>query len=211
MMRAIKFNEKSRNFCGPKMIDIEGHGLVVTCDPSQIDQAKWLLTECARIEGLEPNQTVSVGWTTFKMVSDGKRLRLLQPDYESDPFNLWSNDVSVSIDVLVSQSTMLRRCRLEGLACTFKDKIVLTKGALERDDIYLERSEASPGDSGWYIGPSSGERGELSAIYSYELLKARPALTGLLFLPAGTVVIVKASRIVEIADAQDRVLYPPRL
>lgn len=83
------------------------------------------------------------------------------------------------------------------------DKIVLAQSAGEPDMAYLERTEGADGDSGWYIGV--GEDTESSGYVATRianLCQARPALTDILSLPEGSLVLL------DIRDGSEMVLDP---
>ncbi|SRR5260221_670359 len=90
------------------------------------------------------------------------------------------------------------------------EKIVLTKGCLKVEHIYLERiATDSPKDSGWFIGYAEKEKndGNYEAILVSNLLKTRPMLTPILQLPPGFLIIVDNDEIDYIDNEKHTTVY----
>lgn len=94
--------------------------------------------------------------------------------------------------------------------------VSVSRGALEADRIYLERSEpVDESDSGWYLAaaPEKGpepDRRELLRVPIAELLGVRPGLAAALRLGAGCLVIAVGSRIVAVTAPNDTIVLDRR-
>jgi len=133
-----------------------------------------------------------------------------EPNFFGNPFE----EELVTLDntfTVTSQQTGFAG-RFQSIQCklAFHEKIVLSKGALTQEKIYLERIQPSAenNDSGWYIGnqdcrkgnPEKEDPGELEAIYAFQLLKSRPGLIQILTLPAGYMVFIDGDKVTNIVN-----------
>ena len=171
---------------------------------------------------------VEMGFSVFTFSQRRGGYQILAPDYDGDPFRETTEDLTRALLILLSQTNILKRYRLDGAPCRFDDKLILTKGALERPLISLERSGAAyEGDSGWFIqGLRKQEDGTLTPIppegfedaeelpaeaygsmYAWQLLDKRPAAAELLLLPRGCFAALDGEEILEILnDKEERLL-----
>lgn len=89
------------------------------------------------------------------------------------------------------------------------DRVLLARAEGEPELVFLIRTAAGNGDSGWFIGAGNemGSKGYVAAGVA-DLLQAQPQLQNILNLPVGSLVVIdhrKATRIV--FDADDNVLW----
>jgi hypothetical protein len=93
----------------------------------------------------------------------------------------------------------------------WNDKIVLLAGALDLEQIYVERIASDQGDTGWFIGavePTLGATPEYQAIAMSELLRVRPSVLRALALPPGFLAVFSHDELVAIVDPDGRDLWP---
>ena len=182
---------------------------VVSCAVALKPQADWLLELLEKIEQtrgsgfLEDGATVQVGWSFVAIHRDGDTMKILEPNFSGDPFNELTENLTCTLSVQAEQNAVLAAFGLNGTPVGFQDKVILSKGCLEKRHIYLERKTPQKGDSGWYIGEVDQPQEELQAVYVYQLLRMRPALLKVLALPAGYVVVVDSSRVEAILNEQN--------
>lgn len=182
---------------------------IAKCEDYLSAQADWLLDLFDKIEkknkeneALKDNSRIQVGWTIFTISEQKDGVHILAPDYNGNPFKDMTDDLTISLWVQLEQNYFLKRVQLEGE----KDKVIVAKGTIELDNLYLERAKNyEKGDSGWYIGPvdESINTDELEAYYLYQLLKIRPALIQVLALPKGYIVVFIKDSIEAVLDQKD--------
>jgi len=195
---------------------VGGTTLLVQCEEPLARQAEWLLDLLGRrsAEGLDlrDGRSIQVGWTILKLRERKGGLVVCEPDYSGDPFSDEREDLTASLLVQAQQNDILKRLGEKGEAAVFQDKIVLAKGCLREQRVYLERTPGAPeGDSGWYIGPAEDREAEreLEALYVYQLLRVRPALMQVLALPPGYLVVFDGDNLEAVLnDRNVNVLQP---
>jgi hypothetical protein len=181
--------------------------LAVQCRSALEAQAAWLLDTISAFKsqgkGLADGVRIQVGWSLLTLQQRGGELVVCEPAYADNPFSALSDDVSATLTVLAQQRDLLAKLGVQGAFALFNEKIVLLRGALNVEHIYLERSEPTAGDSGWYIAPVEGDAPDESAdpnevyesIYVYQLLQSRPSLLPVLALPSGYLVVFQGQQI----------------
>ena len=92
----------------------------------------------------------------------------------------------------------------------FCDTILVLKEAINAQDVYMNRSEATKnGDSGWYFGLLNDENegkhdtDELVNMPSYELMKFRGEALRVLQMPVGTVAVFHENTMTALVDKDD--------
>jgi hypothetical protein len=182
------------------------------CRQGLLPGAHWMLGQLARFAdeppGLAPGVKVEFGWSLLWLREDGDVLAVCEPDFEGDPMRDQVDDVTGTLSVLAAQSGVLSEYKVaEPVPTRFDQKIVVAKGVLDLDRVYLERTAPQPGDSGWYIGPvdegdqvdeSASPEDRYDAILAHELLGRRPALVTVLSLPLGALVVFDGDEIVHV-------------
>lgn len=152
-----------------------------------------------------------VAWATYFLEEKAQDCFLIKTnDYTSNPFVQKTDDLTLALWVQLEQGHLLRKLNIEeGKATLFSDKLILDRGVLEQEDVYIQRtSEVESGDSGWFIGYLESERKEdLYAIYAYELLKKRPEFIQFLALPYNYMVIFKKDNIEAILNGKDENIW----
>lgn len=173
-------------------------------------QAQWVLDLLRKLELeseiFKDGARIELGWVILTVSGTSGEFTLLGPDFERDPFRDTTDDLTVCLEVQAKQNDVLRRMGIEGEAASFQDKVVIAKGALHLERVFLERTaDVEKGDSGWYIGPAvnTEEQPPLEAIYVFELLKHRPDLLQVLALPPGYLVVFDRDKIESVLNGDD--------
>lgn len=210
---------------------IQGKTVLVQCDSRLQTQAEWLLKTIEDVseetnDPLRDSWTVELGFSVLALVERDGMFVVCEPDYDDDPFENVVEDVSRSLWVVVMQNEV---GEISGTSEYFKiprfdETVVLRKGVLEEDRIFLQRDEAEKDedteggamtDSGWYIGGADDdEEGsenpeDYEACYVYQLLESRPMLLSVMALPTGYVALFEGDEIEAIYDEEDENVWHP--
>ncbi|MFZ5986771.1 MAG: immunity protein Imm33 domain-containing protein [Bacillota bacterium] len=192
---------------------INNKNVSLQCIENLSGQAEFLLElieqEQEHTNVLKDNFKIQVGWSIYTVKEQNGGFILLSPDYEKNPFQDTTKDLSLSIFVQVQQNIILKKANVDGEPVSFQDTIVVLKDALNSDSVYMERKEkCKKGDSGWYLGlieddviPRTVE--DYKAIYTFQLLQLKPHLLQLLSLPTGCLAIINGTKIEEVIDSND--------
>lgn len=151
-----------------------------------------------------------VGWSVYYLnEKEPENFILTTPDYSKNPFEDITEDLTLALWVQLEQSHFLRKLSVEGLPIKLSDKIILTKGVLELEKIYLQRTgDVEKGDSGWYIGPVEDHHTtELYALYAYELLNIKPEIIQVLALPNDYMVVFDGNEIKAVLNENDEDIF----
>lgn len=151
-----------------------------------------------------------VGWSLYYLhEKETGNFILTTPDYSNNPFEDITEDLTVALWVQLEQGHFLRKLNVDGLSIKFSDKIILTKGVLELEKIYLQRTgDVEKGDSGWYIGPvEDNDAIELYALYAYQLLKIKPEIIQVLALPNEFMVVFEENEIKAVLNENDEDVF----
>ena len=145
------------------------------------------------------------------MAAKGENLVFQEPDYDAEnPESAMRDDISASVRMLSEQTEVLARIGMQGQDVNFDEHVLLTKGALELDKVYLVRV-ASPGGrvTGWRIAGTEDEEGEMEidSVPLYEVFRRRPALVRAMLLPVGFMVFFEGDRIQVIVDPNDEPVW----
>jgi hypothetical protein len=191
---------------------IGGQTFVVNCSDRVESQAQWVIDLLRRLheQGIElgEGKSVQLGWSAlrFSRRADDKAILVCEPDFDRNPFADIRPNVTCTLTILAKQKDLAARLRVDPVEISFQDKIVLKRGVLSRQRVYLER-KPSPrkGDSGWYIGPVEADgiqpkAEELEAMYVYQLLAVRPEMLTALILPTGYLVVMNGSELEAVLD-----------
>ncbi|WP_232697734.1 immunity protein Imm33 domain-containing protein [Brevibacillus daliensis] len=182
----------------------------VSCKEYLSKQAESLLDlveEIDKEEGpIKDGANIQFGWIILTVCERESDWVIVAPDFTNNPFIDKTEDITISLNVLVGQTYNLNKMQVEGEATLFHDKIVVAKGVFDMEHVYLERSQKSgDGDSGWYVGPVEKPDGEieLESYYVYQLLALRPSLLQALALPTGYMVVFDGKEIEVVLDPYD--------
>ncbi|HCJ41189.1 hypothetical protein [uncultured Ruminococcus sp.] len=134
---------------------------------------------------------IASGFTTFMLSRHGDGYDIAAPDYTDDPLTVLTTDLTLALHIQYRQVYLLRRLGVVGKAVNYYDIIVAAKGALEKENIYMQRYN-DPDIKGWVINTYErdengkaipDEADEYESFRAYELIKLRPALVDVLCLP----------------------------
>lgn len=164
------------------------------------------------IENLNSDEIIDglsfqAGWSIYYLKEmEYRQFTVLSPDYSNDPFEGVTEDLTIALWTQLEQVHFLRKLNIEGLSIKFSDKIILSKGVLELENIYLQRKgNVEQEDSGWFIGAvEEDDNTELYAMYAYQLLKIRPELIQVLALPNDYMVIFEGKEVKAVLNENDQ-------
>lgn len=201
---------------------VAGITVAIDADDSLAEQANWMLRTLAPVfqNEIKEGDRFRMGWSSLTAHLINGEIHLYEPDFRTDPFRDENPDVSLTLQVTAAQTDFLHRTGMQAYEDLpfFAHKLILQRSVLERDRIaMLRRERVSGDDSGWFVVPAA-ETGEIQpvsptggyeAVYSYQLLRLRPAMLIVLGLPAGCVVVFNGSQITSAVDPQNHVIWPP--
>jgi hypothetical protein len=159
---------------------------------------------------LKDGSIIRFGWSDLKLSQEGNELVIMEPDFENDPLNHFIPQVTTTLEILLQQFSLLYKINVPPGNCYYRDKIIIAKDCLQKKDIYMERSKIEDkNDSGWFIGENKTDKKEysnenLEAIYTFQILKARPELMKTLALPDGYLVTFSGDAITAIIDDKNK-------
>lgn len=207
---------------------IQGKTVLVQCDKRLEAQADWLLKTIEDVseesgDPLEDRWTLELGFSVLALVERDGKLIVCEPDFDEDPFENVVEDVSRSLWVVVMQNEVSEVTDTGAYISIprFDETIVMRKGALEEDRIFVQRDEPDNSngsdlhDSGWYIGGADDDEegsenpDDYEACYVYELLESRPMVLSVLALPANYVAVFNGDDIEAIYNDEDENVWNP--
>lgn len=207
---------------------IQGKTVLVQCDKRLEAQADWLLKTIEDVseesgDPLEDRWTLELGFSVLALVERDGKLIVCEPDFDEDPFESVVEDVSRSLWVVVMQNEVSEVTDTGAYISIprFDETIVMRKGALEEERIFVQRDEPDNSngsdlhDSGWYIGGADDDEegsenpDDYEACYVYELLESRPMVLSVLALPANYVAVFDGDDIEAIYNDEDENVWNP--
>lgn len=165
------------------------------------------------------------GWAYFfldkRQDENGEEYWVIQTtDYKKNPMNDKTDNTTVSLLVQNMQIETVQTARVQPLATTFKDTVLVLKEAIGAKDVYMNRTEPEKeGDSGWYFGllddpnEENHSADEYTVIASYEFLKFRSEALRVLEMPVGTLAVFHENTLTALVDKDDNPLKfttPPK-
>jgi hypothetical protein len=188
--------------------------LTLFCKSALRAQADWLLEVLAPIVEKQPATNselrLQFWWTVFTIQRRGGELVIQEPDYSKNPFQHLTTDLSFTLALAAQQRDLLEQAGAQPSPPMFHQRVVLGKGVLSTQKLYLERSAPEvPEDSGWFIG--SGEEDsdndqDYEARYVFEVARERPGVIPLLALPDGYSALLVGDRIHWVVDPAERIV-----
>jgi hypothetical protein len=112
-------------------------------------QSEWLLSMLSRMSqsGILPEdgKRFQLGWSmlVFRKQSD-EVLVVCEPDFKKNPFINEVSDVSVTLKNIALQNEFAKQAGVTPVNASFQDKIIIEKGCLGLDRIYMNRIEPVP-------------------------------------------------------------------
>lgn len=187
---------------------IMGKNIIVTAEKELEPQIESLFVILEQVDrnNLIHGFSIQVGWSVYYLHErETGNFILTSPDYSRNPFEDITEDLTLALWVQLEQGHFLRKLNIEGLSIKFSDKIILCKGVLELEKMYLQRTGGvEKGDSGWYIGPVEEDNTtELYALYAYQLLKIKPEIIQVLALPNEYMVVFEGNEIKAVLNEND--------
>lgn len=154
-----------------------------------------------------------IGFSVFICKKTGDGFTLFVPDYLNNPFLNTTEDLTISLWILMEQSNFIKEFNIEGVSTRFDEEIVIAENALSSSLICLQRfSDLGKGASGWCVESIEKrqddkyhtiETKKYSSCYAYELLQKRKALIKALAFPYGYIIVFDGDSIVEILNEND--------
>lgn len=198
-----------------KVIELNEKNIVMRYSSRLSEQAKWLaelIVDMSRKGvSIEGGVKIQFGWSFLIFRNfDDNQLILCEPDFSRNPFSEEKNSIDSTLEVQALQNSFAKRCGVDPIATLFQDKIILVKGCLNKEKLFMERIEPDleKGDSGWFINTfeDDSENIEYEAIYVFQLLKLRPELMSVLMLPPGFIVLVDRNTIEKVINEKNEVV-----
>lgn len=187
--------------------------VIVFCRPQLQAQGEWLLSVLAPIIeqrlGTGTELRLQFWWTVLMIQRRGGEVLIQEPDYFGDPAKRLTSDLSFTLTLAARQRDLLAEVGAQPSPAMFNHQVVLTKGCLAKERLYLERgAPQAKDDSGWFIGP--GDEGEAEENYEsrrvYEIAKERPGVVPLLALPEGYSALVAGDQIQWVVDPAEKIV-----
>ena len=180
----------------------------VNVDSHMEEQAEALLDVIGKldIDKFCDNYKIQIGCTLYILREKAGEFIVFAPDYSKNPVYDITDDLTIPLWIQLEQGILLNKVGLTGELVSCYDKIICSKGAMDLDDIYLERTKGyEKGDSGWFIGSldENDKEEELEAFYIYEMIKLRPSIMQILSLPSGYMAVFNKENLVAIVDDDD--------
>lgn len=199
-----------------KVIELNEKNLLIRYSSRLTEQAKWLaelIVDMSRKGvSIEDGAKIQFGWSflIFRNFDDNQVI-LCEPDFSRNPFSEEKNSIDFTLEVQALQNSFAKRCGVDPIATLFQDKIVLVKGSLNKEKLFMERIEPDleNGDSGWFIKTveDDSEDVEYEAIYAFQLLYLRPEIMSVLILPPGFIVLVDKNTIEKVINEKNEVVW----
>jgi hypothetical protein len=156
-------------------------------------------------------QKMPIGWTTLTLVDEAGDLVVHEPDYDAaDPEAASRADLSVSLRMLGEQRHVLELASVEGEAVDFDEHVLVVRGALTAEQVFLFRV-VSPGGrtTGWRITPAEDGEGEMEvdSLPVHRVLSARAPLVSVFLLPAGFGAVFDGADLTSVIGPDDNVVW----
>jgi hypothetical protein len=115
---------------------------------------------------------------------------------------------------LAEQLSFNRKLNIEAHPAEYYKKIIISKGCLAKNNIYLDRQEIEEdeeNDSGWFIGESDADappdEDNYEAIHVYDCFRLRRSLMKVLALPPGYLVVFNGNEIEAVLDGNNQNIW----
>lgn len=154
-----------------------------------------------------------IGFSVFTCRYEGDGYQILAPDYSGSPFRDTTEDLTISLWVLLEQAQLLKKYGLSGSPTRFDDEVVVAENALESRIVCLQRySDLGENTSGWCIeAVRENEDGSIEMVeaeryetmYAYQIMVKRSSLIKILAFPYDYVVVFDGEEISEILNSNN--------
>jgi hypothetical protein len=198
---------------------IGDQALLVTADPELefelqhlVDLLWQMHSDGARIYD---GQILALGWTTVWFRAErgpegGEYFVIASPDYGDETGQARKDDLSDTLRVLAAQRPWLRLTGVSAEPVDFDQHLLVVRGALETEQVFLVRVE-SPGGrmTGWRLAPVDLEHAsaEVDSIPVHEVWRKRPELLQTMLFPAGWMAYYDREQLVTLVDPSDQVAW----
>ncbi|ADI91577.1 immunity protein Imm33 domain-containing protein [Acinetobacter oleivorans] len=199
-----------------KVIELNEKNILMRYSSRLSEQAKWLVELIVDMSrkgvSIEDGVKIQFGWSFLIFRNfDDNQLILCEPDFSRNPFSEEKNSIDFTLEVQALQNSFAKHCGVDPIATLFQDKIILVKGCLDKEKLFMERIEPDleKGDSGWFINTleDDSEDIEYEAIYAFQLLYLRPEIMSVLILPPEFIVLVDKNTIEKVINEKNEVVW----
>lgn len=162
---------------------------------------------------LRPGETFGFLGMVFSLVEENGGMVLARPVLHGEPIFGTERSIGPLLKLVFRQLELARQLGLNPEECRVYDKVLLEEGSLNARRIWLQRSpvDLDDHDSGWFLAAEGSENDKpISAVWIWQLLRAKPEFADVLALPVGFSAIFDGTHLEAILDEQGRPLTPPR-
>lgn len=198
-----------------KIFTIDEKTILIRYSSHLREQVEWLESLIIELNKqgtlIEDGVKIQFGWSflIFREYEYNK-LIVCEPDFSKNPFIDEKRSIDFTIEIQAVQNSFAQRCGIEPVFTLFQDKIILAKGCLNEEKLFMERinPDSEYGDSGWFINAveNNNENPELEAIYVYQLLSLKPELLPVLILPPGFIVLINNKIVEKVINQNNEVI-----
>ncbi|GEM_PF-631817 len=158
------------------------------------------------------------GWSFFFLTEEtdekGEKFWLVKTmDFNKNPDTDRTDNLTLALIVQNMQHECVQVSKSKPEACNARDTVMVLKDAINAEDVYMHRKEATKdGDSGWYFGLLDDPDEENRPLTDFEivptsrLLQYRMGAMRVLEMPVGTVAVFHGNEITALVDADDKPL-----
>ncbi|MEX5753174.1 hypothetical protein AB6B30_05905 [Acinetobacter baumannii] len=159
-----------------KVIELNEKNILMRYSSRLSVQAKWLVELIVDMSrkgvSIEDGVKIQFGWSFLIFRNfDDNQLILCEPNFSSNPFSEEKYSIDFTLEVQALQNSFSKRYGVNPIVTLFQDKIILVKGCLDKEKLFMERIEPNleKGDSGWFINilEDDGENIEYEVIYAF--------------------------------------------
>jgi len=182
---------------------VEGKEVVIYAEQALSKQVNtlFLILETFGTTEIDFGKSFEIGFTVFIIKELNGQYVVHAPDYTSNPFVDFTEDLTLHLEIMAEQTHILKVLSAIGETTRYDDKVVYSEGVFETDGTYMERIETdSKRDSGWFYGKREGDNSDLKACYAYQLLQLNRKLVQYLGLPAKYLVVFDGETVVAILN-----------
>ncbi|MEW5740560.1 MAG: hypothetical protein AB1938_16650 [Myxococcota bacterium] len=177
-------------------------------------QGEALLDKLAELDArgppLEDGTTIDFGWSRLALAEvDENVLEVEEPFFGDDPVRRRLLGAHDTLDVAQAQVDVLRKVGVDGVDARFDTQVIVRRGCLGTERIYLKRDAPQGRSSGWYIGEVERpdvEEQDLEVVTVADVFKKRRYAMRVLALPPGYMAVLDGDFIEAVLDAEGKVV-----